>query len=221
MPHPAPLTELMRKALERALAHDGLRRVHDDQPGAPPWPAPAASLNACVRRGLLCRTTVVNADGLTIDKWTITDDGRDALNPAATVRPDSFWSMRALGRAGTRTMVRGVWVEQSVPEPERAEKIPARVQRPITARARLVHAQHRTLDVAAQQQLRAALSMEQRMAEAKRRARLRNVDVSHELHVIGRMLERDRLKGRAPEKARTRLEGLERRLDRPELEEAA
>jgi hypothetical protein len=70
---------------------------------------------------------------------------------------------------------------------------------------------------------RRMLSIEQRMADAVRRAKLRHADVSGEMHVIKQMLERARKGGRAePLAALERVERLEARLDyRPDLADAA
>lgn len=66
------------------------------------------------------------------------------------------------------------------------------------------------------------LSMEQRMVDARHAARAQRVDISGELYVIGRMLDRARNGGRAePPAAVARLAKVEARLDckpeRPDL----
>jgi len=38
------LTDHMREALVRASKEDGLRRIDDNEPGRPPWPAPHQTL---------------------------------------------------------------------------------------------------------------------------------------------------------------------------------
>lgn len=75
------LTALMLAALQRAKAEDGLRRVHDTEHGRPPWPAPAATLAALVRHGLLDRCSRISRKGARVDEWTLTDQGRTALDP--------------------------------------------------------------------------------------------------------------------------------------------
>lgn len=82
------LSAPMRQALVEAR-RGPLRRLHDDQPGKPPWPAPPASLAALVSRGLLETGTMRSRKGWHIDTWTITDAGREAIAPpAARSRPD-------------------------------------------------------------------------------------------------------------------------------------
>lgn len=74
-------------------------------------------------------------------------------------------------------------------------------------------------EVEARQQTRRLLDAEKRLAEAKRQAKLRHIDVSREVHVVKNMLDRARKGGRAePEAAIHRLERIEARLDhRPDL----
>ena len=72
-------------------------------------------------------------------------------------------------------------------------------------------------------EIRETLSLEARMMDAQRRAKLQRVDVSHELHIMRQMLDRARKGGRAdPPTALARIERVEAVLDyRPDLEEAA
>jgi hypothetical protein len=71
------------------------------------------------------------------------------------------------------------------------------------------------------QTIRRELTMEARMADAHRRAKLQRVDVSRELHVMRKDLERARDSGRQPVTVARRLVELEARLDhRPDLEAA-
>ena len=81
------LTARMRETLQHAAKQD-LRRVHDDKPGKPPWPAPPATLYALVRHELLEHARVRNRKGWHVDLWTITDTGRQALIPRELVIPD-------------------------------------------------------------------------------------------------------------------------------------
>ena len=70
--------------------------------------------------------------------------------------------------------------------------------------------------------LGAVAGMEARMLDVRRRAKLQRVDVSRELHVMRKDLERARGSGRQPDGVGRRLIALEARLDhRPDLEEAA
>jgi hypothetical protein len=66
------------------------------------------------------------------------------------------------------------------------------------------------------------IAAEHRMNEARRRAKLQHVDVSHELHIMRRDLDRARNGGRDnPTNVIARLERLEARLDhRPDLDAA-
>lgn len=70
----------MRDALERA-SRDPLRRVHDDKPGKPAWPANANTLSALVAHGLLTHDRRRNRKAFWFDEWTISDAGREALLP--------------------------------------------------------------------------------------------------------------------------------------------
>lgn len=84
------MTGCMRHALEQArrAGPTGLRRVHDDKPGRPAWPAHPATLAALVRRGHLEHRRVRNRRTWWVDVWTITDTGREALAPSMRTRPD-------------------------------------------------------------------------------------------------------------------------------------
>jgi hypothetical protein len=79
------------------------------------------------------------------------------------------------------------------------------------------------LELEQAQQDRKLLSMEARMAEVQRRAKMRHVNFSRELFTARKMLERAQAGGRKEPQAAVRLvETLEYRLDyRPDLEEAA
>lgn len=80
--------------------------------------------------------------------------------------------------------------------------------------ARRRHTEHRTADVGQRRVIRDQLDMEDRMKDAQRRAKRHHVDVSHELHVLGKMLERARNGGRKePPSAVKRMAKLEARLD--------
>lgn len=75
------LTKLMRDALEQA-ARQELRRVHDDKPGKPPWPAHPATLAALVGHGLLERSERVSKQSHRLEVWAATDLAVRVLNPA-------------------------------------------------------------------------------------------------------------------------------------------
>lgn len=71
-----------------------------------------------------------------------------------------------------------------------------------------------TADIEHAHQIREQLSMEQRMADARRRAKLRHADISGEMHAITKMLEHAERGGRkTPPAAVTRLQRIEARLD--------
>lgn len=78
-------------------------------------------------------------------------------------------------------------------------------------------------EVELSQQTRKLLTIEQRMADAQRRAKLRHADISGEMHVVKQMLKRARKGGREdPPAALERVERIEARLDyRPDLADAA
>jgi hypothetical protein len=78
------LTARMHDTLTTA-ARNPLRRTHDTTAD---WPAHAATLAALVRHGLLDRSERRNRRGFKVDIWTITDPGREQLNPPPRYRPD-------------------------------------------------------------------------------------------------------------------------------------
>jgi len=118
---PAQITESMRVVLkEAARRQEGLRRLHGDQPGSPPWPAHPSTLAALVRRGLLERASGRTRRGSRIDTWRITEAGRLELNPPAQVMqdrplylargsvryrllPDNRWAVDESGSSGDYT----------------------------------------------------------------------------------------------------------------------
>lgn len=73
-----PLTQHMRQALQDAAKH-ALRRVHDDQPGKPLWPAPSGSLRALELRGYIERTETTSRNDHRVEIWSITELGKAAL----------------------------------------------------------------------------------------------------------------------------------------------
>lgn len=131
MPHPAPLTAGMRDALERALAHDGIRRVHDQAHGQPAWPAHPASLHALVHRGYLTESSVISRQGNRVDLWQITPEGKAALEQPARL-PDGYQRLpdgRIVDRGHGMGRIRdpGAWdgpvlVRKPAPEPERVNR---------------------------------------------------------------------------------------------------
>lgn len=81
--------------------------------------------------------------------------------------------------------------------------------------ARFFDSARHSLEVEQLREIRRQLSMEQRIAEIRRRAKLQHVNVSTELHALGKMLERARQKGKPdPPAAGRKVEALEGRLDR-------
>lgn len=84
------LTPAMHKALDHArrAGPTGLRRVHDNKPGRPEWPAHPATLTALLRRGHIEHRRLKNRNDWPVDQWTITDTGRLALNPPTRPKPD-------------------------------------------------------------------------------------------------------------------------------------
>lgn len=83
---------------------------------------------------------------------------------------------------------------------------------------RRLHTQQHVRDVLEARDRRPGLPPEARVLDLRRRARCAHVDLSHELHLIGRDLDRARLAGRMPPKrALDRLERLEALLDGVEL----
>lgn len=72
------MTPKMKAALEMAAKQE-IRRVWDETPGLPPWPAPASTLAALVRNGYVERTERLSKAGHRIVGWRATDAGRMAL----------------------------------------------------------------------------------------------------------------------------------------------
>ena len=115
------LSENMRTVLrEASRKQEGLRRLFDDQPGRPPWPAHPSTLAALVRHGLLERSEARTKRGARLDVWRITDSGRMTLNPPphiivdkplylgqGSVRfrllPDNRWTVDESGSTGDYT----------------------------------------------------------------------------------------------------------------------
>jgi hypothetical protein len=113
-----PLTPAMRDAL-RAARSQPLRRVHDDKPGRPVWPAHPATLRALTdehRGRCLRRTERLSRQGHVVEEWWITDLGLESLN----YRPPGRDTVRLLRVPGgsTRMMQLGTWVDVRMPEPE-------------------------------------------------------------------------------------------------------
>jgi hypothetical protein len=76
----------MRAALEQAQ-REPLRRLHP-LCGIAPWPAHHVTLAALVAQGLLEHAEHLTRRGLRLEEWTITDAGRQALEPIVIDRPD-------------------------------------------------------------------------------------------------------------------------------------
>lgn len=74
------LTPAMRDALRRARS-EPLRRVHRPGPGRAPWPHHPSTLAALVRNGFVVRGEHHSRRGNRTETWTITDAGREALDP--------------------------------------------------------------------------------------------------------------------------------------------
>ncbi len=115
-PRHRPLTPHMRTAL-RAARSQPLRRVHDDTPGKPSWPANPNTIYALWRNGALVGSCRLSRRGRPIEEWHITDLGVEALKPRLVVRRDTVTRLRC-GRGSTRVMQFGVWVDVRMPEPE-------------------------------------------------------------------------------------------------------
>lgn len=82
------LTVRMREALQDA-ARQELRRVHDDQPGRPAWPAHPSTLAALVAHGLLERSERKSRQAHRLEVWTITVAGVAVLNPPPQLMRDA------------------------------------------------------------------------------------------------------------------------------------
>lgn len=118
MPDQYRMTALARDALEQ-IRRQPLRRVHTPGPGKPPWPKHPSTLAALVKRGFVARTEGRNKDAHKADIWTITDEGRTALNPPPRLRVEPHHGMGAKGAATSLALVNGVWQHQRFPEPEK------------------------------------------------------------------------------------------------------
>lgn len=75
------LTTNMRAALNQAKSAGELRRVHTPGSGTPTWPFAWQTLHALTRHGLLEASQRLNRKQQRMQVWTITDTGRQALNP--------------------------------------------------------------------------------------------------------------------------------------------
>lgn len=116
------LTPNMREALTKAKRDDGLRRVHDNTPGKPHWPAHPSTLRALQDRELLQHDEIRNRKAFRVEIWKITDKGREALDPKAKIRPDTIRRLHLRAIGGTRHfMAEGVWEDRRIPEPEPME----------------------------------------------------------------------------------------------------
>lgn len=213
----AGLNDRQRHALEDAKSNDGLRRTHDpNTPSAAPWPAPHVwqTLNSLTNRGLLVKTTADNGEQR-VDTWRITDAGREALDPPPKTRRVGHNSMRAKGAAVSLVYVNGVWQHQRFPEPEKVTDSENDSEDAELERKRERH----DAEVQARRKDRKLLSAEARLVEVRRRAKQRQLNVSHEAHIAEKMIDRARRGGRpVPEAAVTKIERLEERLDyRPDL----
>lgn len=78
----------MRDALDEAVCHE-LRRVYDEL-GDAEWPAHPLTLAALVRHGLLVHSTRKSKRGHRLDAWTITETGREALQPRERFRRETL-----------------------------------------------------------------------------------------------------------------------------------
>ena len=80
------LTPAMRETLQRAKTENGLRRVHDNAPGRPAWPAHHNTIRALIDRGHLTHKRRRSRQGHPTDEWLITQNGLDALEPTIVTR---------------------------------------------------------------------------------------------------------------------------------------
>jgi hypothetical protein len=98
----------MREALTSAL-RGSLRRLHDNAPGRPPWPAHPATLAALVARDLLSHDRRRTRKSWWLDEWTITDAGRDALKPREIKARDRPLYLAHSGAIRYRRLPNGRW----------------------------------------------------------------------------------------------------------------
>lgn len=89
------LTKPMRETLELARKQE-LRRVHDGN-GSPPGPH-INTLNALVRHELLAASERRTRRGHRLQAWTITDAGRQALQPREIHRTEELFYLNHTGR---------------------------------------------------------------------------------------------------------------------------
>jgi hypothetical protein len=212
------LTTHMRQALQTAAAQDGLRRTHDTEHGQPPWPAPPATLHALLNRQLVTHTRIRNRKGYHVDTWTITDAGREALNPPPrqhTTRPRYMQPAGSRGGDYTTNPARSIDTDQ--PPHGRFAVAISVTHADLTDYAAIAEAKRREQAEAqarAQRQLRETLTFERRLVEANRQAKRQHVNVSSEMRLIERMLTRAQAGGRKPPaSAFDRIQALEQRLD--------
>lgn len=178
------LTEPMRTMLTAASHPQGLRRTPTT-----PWPHHPNTERALLNRGLIDQTVILNGEGQPIETWTITSEGRQALNPPPRHIRDTVRTLHG-ARTTTRILQGETWEDRIIPEPERVDPF---TQARITAEANTRTDQWRELEQARHE----ARALDARLREALIIADHKGVDVSRQVASI-----------------RQRIVALERRLQR-------
>ncbi len=242
MPH-TRLTPAQHEALTAArdAGAKGLQRKLTTT-GWASWPAHPSTLRALTRHGLLRRNDTT---------WHITPTGEHALELAEHPTPPRpprhaphFLAPQARAGNGLGYLTQPTRPLPLVADPpdltDKIRSATAMCDEPEAIGPAIINAQadlartydrlrhHATIQQA--EQTRRLLKAEHRIADAQRRAKRQHIDVSHEIRIVQKMLDRARRSNRqqAPEDrqdppaAIARLERIEARLDhRPDLENAA
>lgn len=201
------VTDLMREALEDAR-RGPLRRVHDDQPGQPAWPAHPVSLYALVRRELLAYSERLSGRGYRLQEWTITAAGREVLDPPLRlVQERPVFLARPSANSGDYTNNPNRSIDMDHRDDGRRVAVEVLVT-PIALKKYADQAERKRED-----QLRNVgrnldgTAFGKRLQYARDSARARHVDVSREVRLIQHMHTNGRV-----DKALQRLTQLEIRL---------
>jgi hypothetical protein len=102
----------MTDVLATAAKHGqvGLRRIHKPDAPLPPWPAHPTTLRALVVRQLLHYERARHRSGCPLDRWTVTDLGKQALEPIEIVKRDTpVYLARGGGQVKYRKLSNGRW----------------------------------------------------------------------------------------------------------------
>ena len=182
------LTPTMRNALHEASRRiEGLRRTFDDKPGRPTWPAAPSTLAALVRHGLLESRELRNRKGYRIQAWFITDTGRRALEPVLVVKRDTPLYL-APGGGYTTNPKRSIDVDS--PPADAHLEVAVEASGPVNPAwyENAERNRRRARSDVNAARLSGLTHPEERLAELRRLAAERGLDVKDELRFVDRSL---------------------------------